>query len=1307
MNVVEVMARLSGNASGMVSAFKQAAAAAQEYKERVKAATSDAIDGAAAAAKAQEAGKHAGGGFVSGFKGGIAALGVAAAAAGLGGYVKEAMEASDATDKFKSTMNFAGIDTKAIDAATKAAQNYADQTVYDLPTIQKTMAQLASNGIKDYKGLTTAAGNLNAVAGGNAETFKSVSMVMSQTAGAGKLTAENWNQLADAIPGASGPIQKALKDAGAYTGNFREAMEKGEITADEFNKAVSQLGNKPVAVEAAKSTKTFEGAIGSLQATLVGGLTGALNMMKPAITGAINLLTKGLGGAFSWVGNAVRGLGAILGKGDFTGALREAFNVEEDSPLVGALLKVREQALGLGKAARQGMADFISGFREGVDSIYGSQSALAHWGAAAYTAVQTVKGGFTAMFAAYKAGDGDITSSGFAGVMERIGMTARTVTGGISAMFAAYKAGDGDVTSSGFAGLMERVGGGLREGTRGIVAFFAAFKAGDGDVTSSGFPGFMEKLGGAARQVTDVVGGMFKDLGPTVGALLPQIVGLWQAFSPLNIILGAVAPMLPTIVQLFTSLANTLGGALSSVLGVAVPMLMQLSGVITQGLGTVLATVVPVAVQMVAMLASTMATLVPIIMPIITTVIGLATSLMTQLMPIIVNLVSAVLPPVVTIFGAILAAIGPVVSTIAAVLVPVIQALMPVVVTVFSVISSVVQSAMQIVMGIIQVVTGIITGNWGQVWNGIKNVFSGVWNTIVALVRGALQIVGQIVLSGLQLIGTWTLTVLGNVGRFFADAWRNITTGVSGFISGFVKFFQDLPGKAVNALSGLAGQMLTVGQNVVQGLIDGARGMIDRAVQAVKDVGGSMLKGIQDFLGIHSPSREFMKIGNWVTIGLAEGVKKGGGAAVKAVKGVASKLTAAADAHFKKRDSLLKQVRNYTGAVNTAEGAKAAGAQAARNASLRKQAAAELATGRLLDRQAALVNANAKRAGQLAQKRADLAARLKNAEKSLKDKITVRNKKAVDVSNKLQDEFDLGQLVGFSAKDMVVQTKMIGDRIRKFGDKIAALKKAGLSAAMIDEVSALGSTNGTIMADQLLRGGKGVISQMNSAYAGIKTQSDRTGNMVADSLYKAGIDGARGLVRGLTGNYKAVDAAARALATRVAGQVRRALGIKSPSRVFMAIGRFVTDGLGIGIDKGQADAVNSMAATAKAVTDAAQISVPQVPDIAKALSLPTLEQTVALKFTGTSPVEAVKNLAANLQAQGAPAQMLAYNQQAMSGPVPQEPRVEVNLTALVENPFGEGYLEAKVVEISEKSSAKALTLTARAARARRGVGVGG
>lgn len=220
--------------------------------------------------------------------GGLAVKGVTALWDTVKGFAGDVVTMSDSTDKFMNTMSFAGIDTKAVQAAAKETRKYADATVYGLDDIQNTTAQLAANGIGNYMELTEAAGNLNAVAGGNADSFKSVAMMLTQTAGAGKLTTENWNQLADAIPGASGKLQEALLKNGAYTGNFRDAMSKGEITADEFNKALMDLGMTDVAKQAATSTSTIEGAIGNLEAAVTGGLTDAFNLFKPAVTGGIN-----------------------------------------------------------------------------------------------------------------------------------------------------------------------------------------------------------------------------------------------------------------------------------------------------------------------------------------------------------------------------------------------------------------------------------------------------------------------------------------------------------------------------------------------------------------------------------------------------------------------------------------------------------------------------------------------------------------------------------------------------------------------------------------------------------------------------------------------------------------------------------------------------------------------------------------------------------------------------------------------------------------------------------------------------------
>ncbi|WP_413533691.1 tape measure protein [Empedobacter brevis] len=222
----------------------------------------------------------------------------------------EAIDAVDSLTKFEQTMQFGGFNSSAIAKARGEVKKYADDTVYDLQTIANTTAQLAANGVQNYSALTQAAGNLNAIAGGNADTYKSVALVLTQANGAGKLITQDWNQLANAIPGASGKIQEALRKNGAFTGNFRQAMEEGQISAIEFNKALLDLGTDPIAVEAAKSTKTFEGALGQLQAGIVDGFSNLLQAIgMDNITASIMFLadvTTGMIQPFIWFFTEIR-----------------------------------------------------------------------------------------------------------------------------------------------------------------------------------------------------------------------------------------------------------------------------------------------------------------------------------------------------------------------------------------------------------------------------------------------------------------------------------------------------------------------------------------------------------------------------------------------------------------------------------------------------------------------------------------------------------------------------------------------------------------------------------------------------------------------------------------------------------------------------------------------------------------------------------------------------------------------------------------------------------------------------------------
>ena len=283
------------------------------------------------------------GGFVTSALGPLALLG---AAVGIGGFASEAIAASDATNKFADTLRFAGIDDSKIKELGASAQEYADRTVYDLADIQGITSQLAANGVDGFDRLAEALGNVNAVSGGTKDTYKSLGLAIVQVNGAGKLQTQDWNQVANAIPGASGKIQQALSDMGAYTGNFREALAEGKISAEEFNQAILQLGFDDVAVAAASDVSRIENAAGNLQATIVGGFKDMIDLAKPQLAAFMSWLSDTLGNGFEWIKTtavpSIQGIWDILANGNFSGPI---FGLEEDSGLVDFLFNLRDAGL--------------------------------------------------------------------------------------------------------------------------------------------------------------------------------------------------------------------------------------------------------------------------------------------------------------------------------------------------------------------------------------------------------------------------------------------------------------------------------------------------------------------------------------------------------------------------------------------------------------------------------------------------------------------------------------------------------------------------------------------------------------------------------------------------------------------------------------------------------------------------------------------------------------------------------------------------------------------------------------------------
>lgn len=375
------------------------------------------------------------GAAIAGAMGGLASSIGAKLVGTIQGLMGEITGASDSAQKFANTLSFANIDDSTIKQLTSSTQAYADETVYDLSDIRNTTAQLAANGVDDYAQLAEAAGNLNAVAGGNADTFKSVAMVMTQTAGAGKLTTENWNQLSDAIPGASGKLQEALRANGAYTGNFREALEKGQVSAEEFNKAVMDLGMTDAAKEAATSTATIEGAMGNLEAAGVKSGMVLLDAFKPLITGGIGNVTgtiDAVTGSVVAFFDAAQGNGAVQQLIDVVGALGGAVG-----NVLGALGSLALAVLGI-QPSGDAATDAANGLKGALDAaqpvIQGVSDATGWLRDHAAEAAPYVRG-LAFAFAAVRAAQGIAGFvTAFSAAVGGVSVTAPVATAGTTAL---------------------------------------------------------------------------------------------------------------------------------------------------------------------------------------------------------------------------------------------------------------------------------------------------------------------------------------------------------------------------------------------------------------------------------------------------------------------------------------------------------------------------------------------------------------------------------------------------------------------------------------------------------------------------------------------------------------------------------------------------------------------------------------------------------------------------------------------------------------------------------------------------------
>lgn len=158
------------------------------------------------------------------------------------------------------------------------------------------------------------------------------------------------------------------------------------------------------------------------------------------------------------------------------------------------------------------------------------------------------------------------------------------------------------------------------------------------------------------------------------------------------------------------------------------------------------------------------------------------------------------------------------------------------------------------------------------------------------------------------------------------------------------------------------------------------------------------------------------------------------------------------------------------------------------------------------------------------------------------------------------------------AKEMFDKVGEFINRVDEWGDRIDAFKTTvGKAMAVISGL--LYGLAGPIsfavgLFGQLPSGAEREGKRTTSAFGRLPSLIRAAIGPAGGILYNIGVDIASGLARGMRSNIGAITAAGLALGAAAATATRKAVNSNSPSKVFMAIGGDVAEGMAIGITRG-------------------------------------------------------------------------------------------------------------------------------------------
>ena len=200
----------------------------------------------------------------------------------------------------------------------------------------------------------------------------------------------------------------------------------------------------------------------------------------------------------------------------------------------------------------------------------------------------------------------------------------------------------------------------------------------------------------------------------------------------------------------------------------------------------------------------------------------------------------------------------------------------------------------QKIPGLASAATQVITKLVQYLADHQDEIFDAGIQMLEQLIIGITDNLPQLITAAAELIAKFSAALISHLPDLLNCGAALLTT----LVDGILRSIENLGEAALACIAKLTGawdgsmdEWGHIGENIVNGLLNGITGMWDTLVSTVKGKVNGMVNTVKNVLGIHSPSKVFTEIGENVTQGLVNGINTGAPAAEQAIQNIAQTIS--------------------------------------------------------------------------------------------------------------------------------------------------------------------------------------------------------------------------------------------------------------------------------------------------------------------------------------------------------------------------------------------------------------------------------